>query len=295
MGTITWTSPQSSGGQAGEYNFGATYSVSSTLNTNQVFPAGSTLTVSTWSSREYVVSFEDAWSGSTAQLYYGDATGNESGKTTFIDWYISSDRSYYLPNKVRSITYTTTRDCSQFYAKASNKNDGDGHGGAINFRVKLTLSYTSWTITLSRNNTSAGTVSGAGTYTPGNRTVTATTNSGYRFVGWYSGNTLKSSSASYTFNLTADISLEARWVQQYSITVNTSSNIYGSVSGGGSYDTGSSRTVTASTKSAGYFLGWYNGNTLLTRNLSYTFTLNGNVNYTARFCSVKQIGPKIST
>ena len=47
MGTITWTSPQSSGGQAGEYNFGGTYSVSNTLNTNRVFPAGSTLTVST--------------------------------------------------------------------------------------------------------------------------------------------------------------------------------------------------------------------------------------------------------
>ena len=288
MGTITWMSPKSGGDNDGEYNFGGTYSVSNTLNTNQVFPAGSTLTVSTWTSRAYVVSFEDATSSSVAQFYYGDATGNTSGKTTFIDWTID-DHNYYLPNKVRSKTYTTTRDCSQFLATATNP------GGAVNFRVKLTLSYTSWTITLSRNNTTAGTVSGAGTYTPGNRTVTATTNSGYRFIGWYSGNTLKSSSASYTFNLTADTSLEARWVQQYSITVNASSSTYGSVSGGGSYDTGSSRTITASTKSAGYFLGWYNGSTLLTRNLSYTFTLNGNVNYTARFCSVKQIGPKVAT
>lgn len=288
MGTITWTSPKSGGDNDGEYNFGGSYSISNTLNTNKVFPAGSTLTVSTWASREYVVSFEDATSSSVAQFYYGDATGNTSGKTTFIDWTID-DHDYYLPNKVRSKTYTTTRDCSQFLATGTNP------GGVINFRVKLTLSYTSWTITLSRNNAAAGTVSGAGTYTPGNRTVTATTNSGYRFVGWYSGNTLKSSSASYTFNLTADTSLEARWVQQYSITVNASSSTYGSVSGGGSYDTGSSRTITASTKSAGYFLGWYNGNTLLTRNLSYTFTLNGNVNYTARFCSVKQIGPKVAS
>ena len=241
MATISWDS--------GNQNLGGTYSGSKNLNTNQTFPAGSTLTIYT-TERDYVVSFEDKESSSTANIYYGDATGSTSSKVSWVPW-LDDGGELYLPNKATSYTITTTRACSQFTTSYTNP------GGVVNIRCRFTLSYTSYSVTLNRNNTSAGSVSGAGTYTSGaNCSAKATTNSGYRFIGWYSGNTLKSYDTTYTFKVSADTTLEARWVKTYTVSANSNNESYGIVkSGTGTYDTGTSVTLVAERKTMGYFVG----------------------------------------
>ncbi|MCL2679847.1 MAG: hypothetical protein FWF18_06205, partial [Dehalococcoidia bacterium] len=57
-----------------------------------------------------------------------------------------------------------------------------------------------------------GTVTGSGTFNQGATvTLQATPNTGFKFDGWYQGNTSVSTNATLTFNATADRTLEARF------------------------------------------------------------------------------------
>ena len=113
--------------------------------------------------------------------------------------------------------------------------DRDGTNGSFTFTVKLykgndtgniatstyaeatvTISngtvtatpYTKWTVTVNAGN--GGSVSGGGTYEGNTQvTVTATPNSGYHFVRWTENGAEVSTSASYSFILTADRTLTA--------------------------------------------------------------------------------------
>jgi hypothetical protein len=67
-------------------------------------------------------------------------------------------------------------------------------------------------ITAIANPTSGGIVTGSGTYTHGTScTVTATANEGYTFINWLENGEEVSTNASYTFTVTGDRNLEARF------------------------------------------------------------------------------------
>ena len=80
---------------------------------------------------------------------------------------------------------------------------------------KCQESLNDYKITLSRNIQAAGTVTGAGKWQVGTElTITATTNSGYTWLGWYDGETKVSKGISlfYTFTMPAsNKTYEARW------------------------------------------------------------------------------------
>lgn len=68
----------------------------------------------------------------------------------------------------------------------------------------------SYTITVSSDDITMGSASGGGTYVEQTTaTVTASSNSGYKFVGWYENGSLVSSSISYTFTVTGNRMLVA--------------------------------------------------------------------------------------
>jgi uncharacterized repeat protein (TIGR02543 family) len=144
---------------------------------------------------------------------------------------------------------------------------------------------TQHTITLNRSPTAGGAVSGAGTFNAGtSRTVTATVNSGYAFDGWYEGSSRVSTNLSYTFTLNRNITLEARFnLGSATITLNRNPAAGGAVSGAGTFNIGTSRTVTATVNSGYTFDGWYEGSSRISTNLSFTFTLNSNRTLEARF------------
>ena len=69
-----------------------------------------------------------------------------------------------------------------------------------------------YTVSVSASPAAGGTVSGGGTFASGSsRTVTATANAGFSFVNWTEGGSQVSTSASYTFTLTADRTLVAHF------------------------------------------------------------------------------------
>lgn len=133
----------------------------------------------------------------------------------------------------------------------------------------------------------AGTTTGDGNIVSGaSATVVATANAGYAFSKWTVGGAQVSTSASYTFTVTASKTLIAVFVPTGSaatITTSASPIAGGSTSGSGSYATGDSATVLA-TPNAGYtFSKWKEGGTTVSNSPSYTFTVAGNRTLVASF------------
>lgn len=133
-----------------------------------------------------------------------------------------------------------------------------------------------------------GTAAGGGRYELGTQvTLRATPQSGATFQGWYLNSisgTLLSSNAEYTLTVEGAMSIVAKFsALPKLITVSASPAEGGSVSGGGSKEVGTNCTVIA-TANAGYaFAGWYEGNTLVSSNASYTFLVENDRTLEARF------------
>ena len=132
-------------------------------------------------------------------------------------------------------------------------------------------------VTINRNIEEAGTVSGGGTYPYGTTaTLTATTDSRYDFLGWYEGDTLLSKNERYSFSVSGDRTIIAKWEEHpFTITIERNFEAAGTVSGGGTYPYGTTTILTATTDDHQYdFLGWYSGDTLLSDKQQYTFTVS---------------------
>ena len=100
----------------------------------------------------------------------------------------------------------------------------------------------------------------SGTYEAGSQVmVTATANEGYHFVRWTENGSEVSSSASYTFEITADRNLtavfEADTPAQTSHTVTVNSS-YAQTSGAGTYAAGATVTIQAGTRQNYRFDSW---------------------------------------
>ncbi|MFM8358334.1 MAG: InlB B-repeat-containing protein, partial [Verrucomicrobiota bacterium] len=114
-------------------------------------------------------------------------------------------------------------------------------------------------------------------------TVTATANAGYAFVNWTEGASVVSSAATYTFTVGADQTLVANFTPQYTVATSASPAAGGSTSGGGTFNSGTSVTVSA-TANAGYaFANWTEGGTVVSATASFTFTLVANRTLVANF------------
>ena len=145
-----------------------------------------------------------------------------------------------------------------------------------------------YTVSLESNNAAAGAVSGEGRYNYGEQaTISASTNKGYNFLGWYNENDeLLSSENQYSFTIGAsNVTYTAKW-DYYTVTSVNSNTHAGNIT---KFDNekisiGEEITLTATTNLGYTWLGWYNDNILLTKNSTYSFTMGReNVTYTARW------------
>lgn len=138
-----------------------------------------------------------------------------------------------------------------------------------------------YTITVTSNNTSWGTVSGGGTYDRGTKVkIEATpTSDHYVFQKWSDGNTENPR----TITVTKDETYQAEFAQNgdlHTITVTSNNTSWGTVSGGGSYLAGTQVTIQATPTSNRYeFQKWSDGNTQNPR----TITVTGDASYQAIF------------
>ncbi len=143
---------------------------------------------------------------STAAMIIGDAI-------TFTATVSPSDATYSTVTWSSSNTDVATVDQTGKVAAVSSGSaiitaTADG----VSDTCEVTVQPASYTIAVAANNSAYGRVSSGGAHSNGAVvTLTATPNAGYRFVRWMNGSTQVSTSASYTFTVSADMNLKAEF------------------------------------------------------------------------------------
>ena len=148
-------------------------------------------------------------------------------------------------------------------------------------RIEQEAAPVEYTITTDVNPAGAGTVDGGGTYPEGTEvTLTATANTGYIFSHWSDGLTTNPR----TITVNGDANYTAYFINggggtTYTVTVVSENPLLGSVSGGGTYASGSVIQISATPSPNARFVSWDDGNADNPR----TIVVTGDVTYTARF------------
>jgi len=136
---------------------------------------------------------------------------------------------------------------------------------------------TGFALTLSCDSIQAGSVTGVGHYHTGTRvSLSATSNDHYVFSSWKEGETEISSSATFTYTMPdRDVHLTAHFEyrQMYLLSLATVPTAISTTSGGGFYEKGKSVTVASSEVSGYEFMGWWEGDSLLSAALSFRFEI----------------------
>ncbi|MBP5230450.1 MAG: InlB B-repeat-containing protein, partial [Clostridia bacterium] len=157
--------------------------------------------------------------------------------------------------------------------------------------VTLTANFrplNDYTVTVTASNSTYGTVTGGGSYKEGSTvTVTAAATGGNFFVNWTLNGEVVSTNPSYTFTVSGNVDLVAnfRLPNVYNVTLSSSNEKYGSVSGGGACSEGSSVTVTATANEGYRFIYWKENGNIVCTTAEYTFTADSNRTLVAEFGS----------
>jgi Divergent InlB B-repeat domain len=147
-------------------------------------------------------------------------------------------------------------------------------------------------VAASANPSNAGVITGAGTFASGAQvTVIATPFPGFVFNEWTENGNVVSTSASYTFTLSADRNLVANFSANntfYTITLEASPANGGFVVGSGSYLSGTLATVSAIPNRKFVFSGWSENGVVVSTNTSYAFTVDTSHDLVAQFVTKRR-------
>jgi len=150
---------------------------------------------------------------------------------------------------------------------------------AKNFDLEATWSINSYEVQIAKSMNDAGSVTGSGTYEYNSEvTLTATANTGYKFVGYYVGTELFNSDSEHTFNMPAqNLAITAVFeYDTYTVSVQNDNSNYGSISGDGTYAYKSNVTLTATPNEGYSFKGWYLNDALKSNSANYSFEMPNN-------------------
>jgi hypothetical protein len=134
--------------------------------------------------------------------------------TNVPSWLTASPRSGTVTTRATSVTFRinpTAADRLSVGTNISNINFNDTTNNQVTTRAAtLTVTPKSFTVKVSASPIADGTVTGGGTFAGGTSDmVTATPNSGYTFVHWTENGRVVSTSESYTFTVSANVTLVA--------------------------------------------------------------------------------------
>ena len=148
--------------------------------------------------------------------------------------------------------------------------------GAV-FDITANFAPNMYLITTAANDSTMGTVTGAGSYAYGTTaTLTATPATGYHFVQWNDADT----HATRTITVTGNATYTATFAPNtYTLTVIANNALLGTVTGSGTYTYGSNATIAATPATNCHFVQWNDADTHATR----TVTVTGDATYTATF------------
>ena len=142
-------------------------------------------------------------------------------------------------------------------------------------------SGTQYTITVNANPTAGGTVSGGGTYYEnGTCTIAATANSGYTFTQWQDGNTANPRTITVTGNATYTAIFT---LNSYEVTASANPTVGGTITGAGTYNHGTTATLTASASEGYTFTNWTKNGTSVSTNATYSFVVTQATSLVANF------------
>ena len=114
-----------------------------------------------------------------------------------------------------------------------------------------------WTVTTVSTPVAGGTTMGGGSYSnSASVTVSAAPQPGYIFKRWLEGTNTVSSVTNYTFSVTNNRSLTAKFARAYSVSGAANPVAGGTVTGGGWFEDGDKVPLTASPARGYYFVNW---------------------------------------
>jgi hypothetical protein len=163
--------------------------------------------------------------------------------------------------------------------------DAVGRCDGLSVRLVVSLENTAYSISVTPNPTSGGTVSGGGVYdNEESCTIRAYPATGYNFSNWTKNGEVVSTNATYTFTVTENATYVANFgMKSYTVSAAANPEEGGMVSGAGSYHFGSACTLEA-TSNAGYtFENWTENGTVVSTSASYSFTVYGSKSLVANF------------
>ena len=292
--TIAVSANPSNGGTVtggGTYNQGASCTVTATANSGYTF--------TNWTEGGNVVS--------TNASYTFNVTGN---RTLVANFTTQAPTTYTIsvsanPTDGGTVTGGGTFQEGQSCTVTATANTGytftnwTESGNVVSTDASYTFTVTgdgtlvanfqaqSYTVTVAANPSAGGEVTGGGTYDYGEScVVSATPAEGYTFVRWTENGTHVSSNATFGFTVTGNRNLVANFqIRSYTINVSANPSNGGTVTGGGTYNHGSSCTITASAHTGYTFQGWTKNGTQVSTNPSYTFTVTEAASYVAQFAA----------
>jgi hypothetical protein len=176
-------------------------------------------------------------------------------------------------------TLTATANYGYHFVQWSDGNTSNPRTINVTYDATFTAQFApnSYTLTVNSNNVEYGFVSGGGEFSYNtNVPISATANNGYHFTQWNDG----VSDNPRFVTVVGDASYIAVFIpNSYTLTVNSSNQEQGSVSGGGTYDYNTTATLSATANYGYHFLQWSDGNSDNPR----TVTVTNDVSYTAQF------------
>jgi len=141
------------------------------------------------------------------------------------------------------------------------------------------------TITATANPTAGGTVAGGGTFEGGETcTLTATANEGYTFINWTKNGNVVCETEVYSFMVAGPAAYVANFsLNSYDITTTAEPAEGGTVEGAGTYNYGTTATLTATANEGYTFTNWTLGGEVVSSSPTYSFTVTENADYVAHF------------
>ena len=179
----------------------------------------------------------------------------------------------YDPNNTK-VYLTAVPDKGYHFTQWSDGNTDNPRAVIVTQDTTFTAEFAinQYTITASSKH---GTVKGTGTYDYNTKVyLIAVPNKGYHFVKWGNGNTYN---PCYVY-VRSDTTLTAEFAPN-SYTITVSADGYGIANGGGTYDYGTTATLTATAAEHYHFTQWSDGNT----NNPRTISVKGDAAYMAEF------------
>ena len=262
--TITTNAQNGNVNGGGTYDYGTTATLSATANEHYHFTRwtdGNTdnpRTVSVESDATYTAEFKP---NSYTITVSTDGHGSANGSGTY--------------DYGTTATLSATANEHYHFTRWTDGNTDNPRTVSVESDATYTAEFkpNSYTITVSTDG--HGSANGSGTYDYGTTaTLSATANEHYHFTRWTDGNT----DNPRTVSVVGDATYTAEFKpNSYTITVSTDG--YGSANGGGTYDYGTTATLTATADEHYHFTQWSDGNTDNPR----TLLVEGNTTYTAEF------------